>query len=228
MPLARVAASGLNTHMRQAVLFWALSLAVLALGAWLVCQRGECTLNAFDRFGLGLAHDLRGVTLDRLMQAVTWLGSLALLLPLAVMAAWFLVRRGRRNEAGFVLLGLLGSSVLSHLTKLWVMRPRPDLFLTGYLMPGDWSYPSAHSMQITAVALALFLVAGRRWVVPLAVMLVMAMLLVGLSRIYLQVHFPSDVLAGLFAGAFWVLGLHALMFSQPAKSGKDNATTGTS
>jgi membrane-associated phospholipid phosphatase len=232
MLLARAATSGLNLRMHQAALFWSLSLAVLALGAWLVCPRGECALSAFDRFGLGLAHDLannqRGVTLDRLMQAVTWLGSLALLLPLAAVAAWLLVRRGRRNEAGFVLLALIGASVLSHLTKLWVMRPRPDLYLTDSLMPLDWSYPSAHSMQITALALALFLVAGRRRAVPLAVILVIAVLLVGLSRIYLQVHFPSDVLVGLLAGAFWVFGLHALMFSRPAKFDKDGVTGGTS
>jgi membrane-associated phospholipid phosphatase len=50
---------------------------------------------------------------------------------------------------------------------------------------------------------------------------------VGLSRIYLQVHFPSDVLAGLLAGAFWVFGLHALMFPRPARCGQNTATGDT-
>jgi undecaprenyl-diphosphatase len=57
--------------------------------------------------------------------------------------------------------------------------------------------------------------------------LVVLVVLVGLSRIYLQVHFPSDVLAGLLAGAFWVSGLHALMFSRPTGYGQDKATGGT-
>jgi membrane-associated phospholipid phosphatase len=50
---------------------------------------------------------------------------------------------------------------------------------------------------------------------------------VGLSRIYLQVHFPSDVLAGLLAGTFWVFGLHALMFPQPARCGQNTASGNT-
>jgi len=52
-------------------------------------------------------------------------------------------------------------------------------------------------------------------------------LLVGLSRIYLQVHFPSDVLAGLLAGTFWVLGLHALMFPRSARYGLATASGNT-
>jgi undecaprenyl-diphosphatase len=77
---------------------------------------------------------------------------------------------------------------------------------------------------VAALATALFLLLTRRraeWCVSLTA--VLAMLLaalavsVGLSRIYLQVHFPSDVLAGLLAGTFWVFGLHALMFPQPAR-----------
>jgi hypothetical protein len=80
-------------------------------------------------------------------------------------------------------------------------------------MPADWSYPSCHAMQITALAVAVVFVAPRQralWAVPLG----SAVLLVGLSRIYLQVHFPSDVLAGTLAAAFWVGGLHVLMFGR--------------
>jgi undecaprenyl-diphosphatase len=50
---------------------------------------------------------------------------------------------------------------------------------------------------------------------------------VGLSRIYLQVHFPSDVLAGILAGMFWVFGLHALMFRQPARYRQNTASGDT-
>jgi membrane-associated phospholipid phosphatase len=50
---------------------------------------------------------------------------------------------------------------------------------------------------------------------------------VGLSRIYLQVHFPSDVLAGLLAGTFWVFGLHTLMFPRSARCGQNTASGNT-
>jgi undecaprenyl-diphosphatase len=213
--------------MQQVFVAWTLCVGILAGGALLVCPGDQCVLSNFDHAGLRLAHGLRGVTLDHLMLGITWLGSLVLLLPLTGLLAWVLVSGGRRHAAVFTMLALLGSSGLSHLTKLWLMRPRPDLYLTVTLMPGDWSYPSAHSMQISAAASALFLVAGRLRTSPLAVLLVIVVLLVGFSRIYLQVHFPSDVLAGLCAGACWVFGLHALLLSRRVQIDKGKATGGT-
>lgn len=213
--------------MRRVVIFTVLSLTVLAVGALVVCHDGQCALSEFDRIGLSLADELRNEPLDRLMLGVTWLGSLMLLLPLTVLGAGFLFWRGRRREARFILLALLSTSALSHVVKLWVSRPRPDLFPAWIPMPEDWSYPSAHAMQVMACALAFFLIAGRQrfvWAVPL----VISVLLVGLSRIYLQVHFPSDVAAGLFAGALWVAGLHALLLRQPSHSAQvENARGAT-
>jgi len=214
---------------RPVILYWILSAASLAAGAWLVCPEAQCFAPVFDRAGLGLAHQLRSTTLDGLMAVITSFGSIRLLLPLASVGAAWLWLRGRRKESGFVLLALLGATALAQLAKLWVARPRPDLYAISLPMPADLSFPSAHSMQVAALGMAMFLIITRQrvgWRVPLAFGLSALVLLVGLSRIYLQVHFPSDVLAGLFAGAFWVFGLHALMFSQPAKSGKDNATGG--
>lgn len=195
--------------------YWLSSLLLLALGAWLLCSEGQCAPNAFDRAGLTLAQDWRSAALDAWMQAFTWAGSLLVLVPLTALAAGRLLWLKRWLEAGFLLLSLCGASVLAHLTKLAVARPRPDLFTQAVPMPADWSYPSAHAMQITAVAVAWLLVAGRgRWPWALALMLVLG--LVGLSRIYLQVHYPSDVLAGTLAAALWVLGLHRWLFARGA------------
>lgn len=204
--------------MRQVVMLWLSSLAVLATGVLAVCPDGRCIIGEFDRAGLGLAHALRSGWLDAMMQGMTWFGSLILLLPLTMALAGLLLLRGwRRREAGFLLLALLGSSALSHVFKLWVARPRPDLFPTWLDMPGDWSFPSAHAMQATAAALAWLLVAKHPrifWVILLG----LAVLLVGLSRIYLQVHFPSDVVTGILAALLWVAGLHALLLEPAAGS----------
>lgn len=203
----------LGKSMKRVILYWTLSIATLAVGAGIVCPHGHCGPTPLDRLGLGLFNGVRGEMLDSLMQAVTWLGSLKLLLPLFLGAAWLLLRRGLRRQAGFLVAALLTTSALSHLFKLWVERPRPDLFPADVPIPWDWSYPSAHAMQITAAALALLLAVGR---LPMGrvVLLGTLVLLVGLSRIYLQVHFPSDVIAGTLAAAFWVLGLHALLFHE--------------
>lgn len=203
--------------MQRVVVLWLSSLAVLAAGAVAVCPDGRCGIGDFDRAGLGLAHALRSEWLDATMQGVTWLGSLIVLLPLSAALAWRLLCGGRRREAGFLLLALLGSSALGHIFKLWVARPRPELFPAWLDMPGDWSFPSAHAMQATAAALAWLLVARHPrafW----AILLGLAVLLVGLSRIYLQVHFPSDVVVGILAALLWVAGLHALLLRPAAAS----------
>jgi undecaprenyl-diphosphatase len=199
------------------MILWSASLAVLVAGAGPLCPDSRCFFGDFDRDGLALAHALRSGWLDGLMERVTWLGSLMLLLPLTLGAALWLLRRRRRRESLFVVLALLGSSALSHVFKLWAARPRPDLFPAWVEMPADWSFPSAHAMQAVAAALAWVLVARHAQAVW-AILLGVAVLVVGLSRIYLQVHFPSDVLAGAVAAALWVAGLHALLL-RPAADG---------
>lgn len=197
--------------MRRNIGFWTLSIAILAAGAWVVCPGGLCGLTDFDRIGLEAANGLRSPQLDRFMRALTWLGSLRVLLPMTGLGAWLLYRRGRRGDAGFLVLAVSSSAALGHVVKLWVARPRPDLFPPAIPLPEDWSYPSNHAMQAAAAALALWLLAGRSRA-ALALLFGGVVLAVGFSRIYLQVHYPSDVVAGTLAAGFWVAGLHALMF----------------
>ncbi len=197
--------------MQKMACLWSLGMMVLIAGAWFVCPEGQCKVGTIDRAGLGLAHAWRSEPLDVLMQGVTWLGSLLALVPLALSVAGWLAWQRRWREAAFISLALLGSSILGHVTKLIVARPRPDLFPAWLPMPADWSYPSVHAMQITALAIALFLVMPHRRVVW-AVLLGMLVLWVGVSRIYLQVHFPSDVIAGSLVAMSWVGGLRVVMF----------------
>lgn len=138
------------------------------------------------------------------MVAVTWLGSLFVLLPLAVLAGW--------GRAGGLYLpaALLVASGLAHATKWLVDRARPDTFPSLVAMPADASFPSAHAMQAAALVTAWLLWSGnaaRPGQVAVGMLVVVA---VGLSRTYLQVHYLSDVLFGIVAGALWAVLLHAL------------------
>jgi undecaprenyl-diphosphatase len=164
-------------------------------------------LLAWDQAGLALAHAARAPWLDSVFIVVTWLGSLVLLLPLALLVWWW--RRGERS-ASFVALALVGASGFGHLVKLLAARPRPDLFPPLIPMPDDWSFPSAHAAQATAFALAWLLRPGASPGRPEIVVLFAAVALVFASRLYLQVHFPSDVFAGALLAVLWVLFLRRL------------------
>jgi undecaprenyl-diphosphatase len=204
--------------MKHAALYWTLALAVLAGGGLLTRAPGGGVVAGLDHAGLSFAHGLAGGALDGFMAAVTWLGSIWLLLPLAIFLGLFLWHAGRRRDALLLGAGLLGAAGLAQVGKAWVARPRPDIFPALVDLPVDAAYPSGHTMQAVAFALALALVVGRRhaWAWPL---LAVAALLVAWSRIHLQVHFPSDVLAGALVAALWVAGLKHLLRATPAKAG---------
>lgn len=164
-------------------------------------------LPDWDHAGLALAHAARTPWLDSLFATVTWLGSLAVLLPLALLLWWR--RRGERS-ASFVALALIGASALGHLLKLIAERPRPDMFPPLIPMPEDWSFPSAHAVQVTAFALAWLLRPGASPGRIEILVLLAAVAAVLISRIYLQVHFPCDVVAGAMLATLWVVLLRRL------------------
>ena len=174
-----------------------------------LCPASLCRVPAIDRAGLALFHGLRSPATDTLAAALTWAGSLTVLLPVAL---WPLVGRRRPHrpwrEAAFVPAALLGTTLLVHAVKLLVMRPRPDLFPTGLPLPPDLSFPSAHTAQIVAVVLALWLQPGRAR--PSVAWLVAGLILAGAvaaTRLHLQVHWPTDLIGGALMAAVWVLAL---------------------
>lgn len=187
----------------------ALLIVLAAAAAWL-CPGGSCGTTVLDEAGLAWMSQYRTPWADRLMTAVTWLGSLYVLLPTALaLAAWQASREvpGGRWQALFVPAALVGASAIVHALKLAVARPRPGLFEPLVTMPVDPSFPSAHTMQACAFAAACLLQRQHRagaWGWAWVAVFVAA---VGASRIYLQVHFPTDVLAGAAVALLWVMVL---------------------
>ena len=180
---------------------------VLAFGALLVCTASECAPPAWELRVLRWFDEQRHPSLDALFATVTWLGSLWLLLPLGLALVASQVAAGHGAMALRFVAAFGGAVALGYLAKLMVARARPSILEPLVAMPGDSSFPSGHAMQITAFTLAAILMLtpptqrGRWFALAL-----MAIVLVGASRLYLQVHFPSDVLAGTAAAALWVFG----------------------
>ncbi len=146
---------------------------------------------------------------------ITWCGSLLILLPSNSLAALLLVRWQRTADAVLLLGGLIGASIMTHTLKLLFARPRPaaEYMLVG--MPADFSFPSAHTAQVVACALASALVFGKNVSgIKLGCLWMGAILLailVGYSRLYLRVHYLSDVVAEAFLGGIWVLLLAKIL-----------------
>ena len=190
-----------------AALFWSIAALSLWIGAGVVCPNGSCQVLELDRQLLGALNTLQRPWLDAVLTAATWLGSIALLLPIALGLAWRDQRRGPPGAALLLPLAVGGAWLLAHAVKLLVDRPRPDLYPALIAMPVDDSFPSAHTMQITAFAVACVLAAGSRPGRAGVTAAALIILVVAFSRIYLQVHFPSDVGIGMIAGAAWAVGL---------------------
>jgi len=132
--------------------------------------------------------------------SITWLGSLYILLPIGVLCLFFTWQFEKTDDGSFLLLSLIVTSLITHLLKLLFARPRPANENLSVTMPKDFSFPSAHTSQIAAFATASGILADMRLQQPITIilftLLFFLVLLVGYSRVYLQVHYMSDVVAG--------------------------------
>jgi undecaprenyl-diphosphatase len=149
------------------------------------------------------------------MRAVTRLGSDAFLIPGAAAVILLLLYYGRRRSAWIFLIVMLGAELLNQVLKLFFRRNRPEAFFN-YPLPSSYSFPSGHSLMSACFfgALAAVLAPLLRSRVAQAALWASAVLLVaviGLSRVYLGVHFPSDVIGGFAAGIAWTAGVRAVL-----------------
>ncbi len=153
--------------------------------------------------------------MDLFFVTITWLGSLYLLLPLSVLLCLLLLWFGKSGQAILIGFSLLISIISVHVAKLMFRRPRPSTTELLVAMPSDWSFPSAHTAQATAFFLSVTLVAFQVlptiWAILVALLSLLIVGGVGYSRIYLQVHYLSDVLAGMALAALIVSGLRLII-----------------
>jgi undecaprenyl-diphosphatase len=148
--------------------------------------------------------------LREFVRDISGLGSPGFLSLLVIATVFFFMLSERRRTAFFVLLATLGGGLVSILLKEGFARSRPDMVPHGTYVYSS-SFPSGHAMMSAVVYLTLGALVAQliqsRWL-KIYIMAIAATLsiLIGVSRVYLGLHWPSDVLAGWAAGAAWALG----------------------
>jgi undecaprenyl-diphosphatase len=193
---------------------------VILVGIWIFIELADEVLEggtlAFDRAMLlkmrnpcDPSDPLGPKWVEELFRDFTALGSAGVLTLVTLAAAGFLAMERRLSSVILLLVAVGGGVLLVSLLKLGFDRPRPDLVAHGAYVQMS-SFPSGHS-KLSAVA---YLTLGglltrmhpRPWVrIYLLFLAMLLTFLVGISRVYLGVHWPTDVLAGWTAGAAWAL-----------------------
>lgn len=183
------------------------ALFVLAFGVFFYLTRVVFREHSetFDNWGFAQLDRLRAAVpgLTPVVFFLTFFGSVMFFLPASVLTPLVLYRRGYSRYATELLLSMGGGVLLNELLKAYFHRDRPT---TALIHQYGLSFPSGHAMMSMAFygCLAWLVVqhSGRR---GLAAALFGFAIIIGLTRIYLHVHYPTDVVAGWAGGLAWLL-----------------------
>lgn len=189
----------------------AVGLIAAALSIWLFSEIAEEILDketfAFDKEILLILRDLHTPFLDQVMLGFTFVGEpMVLLVVCLVLGIWLLVQK-KFSKATTLVIAALGATALNYWLKTLFGRDRPLLW-ERVVDVNQYSFPSGHAM-ISLVILGIigYLLASefpqwRGWTISITIALIGG---IGLSRLYLGVHWPTDVAAGYAAGIVWLV-----------------------
>ena len=162
----------------------------------------------FDAGVRNAIHGWANPVLTGVMRAITELGAVVFLLPLGILVVWRLRAAGRPRAAVLFALAAVGGELSDQALKYWFRRPRPEVFF-GMAQPATYSFPSGHSVAsccfygVLAAILSAAAVSRRRKIAIWAAAALLT-LAIGTSRIYLGVHYPTDVMGGYAVAVVWV------------------------
>ena len=179
----------------------------LLIGVALMLYRSEA--SGLDLLILRGIAEIRSPRLTNIFINLTALGSTTLTTLHTAVAFALLMTARDRIAAWQLVAAWLGAMTLTELTKAWIARPRPSV-VPALVDAIGFSYPSGHAFNATAVYVTIAAIGFRylqslRQRVVLVVFTCIVVGTVGLSRVYLGVHYPSDALTGILLGTAWTL-----------------------
>lgn len=164
---------------------------------------------------LNFIHGFASPMLDAIFLVITNLGgAIAMIIISACIIGYFLYKK-HWQSAAVILFGVGGAAGANLILKLLFQRDRPSLW-TSMVVEHSYSFPSGHAMASSAFAVTMIVLSWRTryrwWVVAAAGLFT---LLVGVSRMYFGVHYPTDILAGWCVGSAWVIISTSLISNFP-------------
>ncbi len=229
--MADNAAATLRTGARVTKRSWKELLALFLALLLPLAVFGALAEDVWEREGIGWdepmlrgLHSISNPGLDQAVVLLTQIGFEWGTVPGAFLLVAWLVYRRRRRDAVFAALAVGGAGLLMTILKSQFQRVRPNLWVS--IAPETtYSFPSGHATLNSALATTVVLLLWRtRWRWHAVVLGVVWVVAICLTRVYLGVHFPSDVTAGA-AGAFaWVFGLRQILPREPEHPAKDRAS----
>ena len=169
---------------------------------------GNDSLSSFDNIMINAIQGLETPWLTTIMTFFTWIGSGYVVAPITVIAAVLLYFVFKYRQQAFLLVVVIAGTVaFNHLLKMYFKRERPVIHRI--MDANGYSFPSGHTMMAFSLYVIIAYIAWRNVKTRsgkfLLILFALFMtIMIGTSRIYLGVHFPSDVAGGLMASGFWV------------------------
>ncbi|PPS39202.1 phosphatase PAP2 family protein [Chroococcidiopsis sp. TS-821] len=184
---------------------------VSVLSLWIFARLARRVLqqqtNAFDTAIMLAMRGIHNPLFDQAMMGTTFLGDPTILFIICLVLGVWLYRHQRRSAANTLAIAYLGALLLQFVLKPVFTRERPALW-EQFILLRDYSFPSGHAlMSLVVYGLISYILTGyfpqrQKLITSITVLLVFA---IGFSRIYLGVHWPTDVIGGYAAGAVWLV-----------------------
>ena len=196
----------INSLRRQGV--WLIGyLLILSIVAWLCTEVWEQEAFSLDSSLLLWIHQFANPQLDSLMLFITALGDPGMVITVFISTiAWLGMKRRYTDVIRFI-IACVGGVLLNQVMKLFFAKPRPELWMR-LISEHSFSFPSGHAVGSMVVYGFIAYILARefsiyqRYIYAVASTIIIA---IGFSRLYLGVHYPTDIIAGYGVGILWLI-----------------------
>ncbi len=190
----------------------------IILFAKLASEVREQETLPFDNAVLEVVHHLATPQLDSIIPLITQLGFTWAIAIMLLVIMWLCVRRRRYREAVLAVISVGGSALINLVLKVLFQRDRPDLWQR-LVTENSHSFPSGHAMASASITiLCIVILWNTKWRNWALFGGAAYMVVIGFTRLYLGVHYPTDILAGWLVTSAWVVIAALAIRKFPGKS----------